>query len=106
MPLSSRPRFVLSPDRAKYSGRSSALTRSSIFSVTLMANPPSCGQMRPTMKAPKMAWMPMMLVKKELVSTSRMVSAMMLSDGPLCSAPVRRSTQWKPGRTSRNRKSV
>ena len=55
MPSSSKPRLVDSPLSAKYSGKNSALTRSSIFSVSLIANPPSCGQIKPTMNAPKIA---------------------------------------------------
>jgi hypothetical protein len=51
IPLLSKPRLVLSPDNAKYSGRKRAETRSSIFSVTLMAKPPSWGHIRPTRKA-------------------------------------------------------
>jgi hypothetical protein len=41
MPSLSRPIFVLNPDNAKYSGRNSTVTRSSIFSVSLIAKPPS-----------------------------------------------------------------
>jgi hypothetical protein len=41
MLLSSNPKLVFNPDNVKYSGRKSAPIKSSIFSVTLMANPPS-----------------------------------------------------------------
>jgi hypothetical protein len=41
IPLFRRPRLVLKPDNAKYRGRNRAATRSSIFSVTWMAKPPS-----------------------------------------------------------------
>lgn len=51
IPLLRSPRFVLSPESAKYSGRSRTDTRSSTFSVTLIANPPSWGQINPTRKA-------------------------------------------------------
>jgi len=51
MPSFSKPRFVLNPERAKYRGRKRTPTRSSIFSVSLIANPPSWGQISPARKA-------------------------------------------------------
>lgn len=51
MPSFSRPRLVLRPDSAKYKGRNRTETRSSIFSASLIAKPPSWGQMSPTRNA-------------------------------------------------------
>jgi hypothetical protein len=51
MPSLSNPRFVPRPESAKYRGRKNTATRSSIFSVSLIAKPPSCGQIRPARKA-------------------------------------------------------
>lgn len=45
--------LVLKPDRAKYNGKKKTATRSSIFSVNLIAKPPSWGQIKPTRNAPK-----------------------------------------------------
>ncbi len=39
-------------------GRKIKETKSSIFSTTAMAKPPSCGMIRPAMKPPKMGWTP------------------------------------------------
>ena len=63
--LSNKPRLVLRPDKVKYSGRKSVIMRSSIFSVTLIANPPSCGMMRPARNAPKIGCTPIAPVKND-----------------------------------------
>lgn len=54
VPSFRRPRLVFSPESAKYRGRKMTEIRSSIFSVSLMAKPESCGHISPTRKAPKM----------------------------------------------------
>lgn len=66
---------MLKPESAKYSGRKNTVTRSSIFSVSLMAKPPSWGQINPMRKAPKIGWTPMMPVKKAEAKTISTVRA-------------------------------
>ena len=74
---------MLKPERAKYSGRKNTLTRSSSFSVSLMANPPSWGQTNPIRKAPKIGWTPITPVKKAEAKTISTVRATTDCVGPL-----------------------
>jgi hypothetical protein len=97
---------VFNPERAKYRGKNSAVMRSSIFSVTLIAKPPSCGQMRPAMKAPKMACTPMTPVKNEEPRAIISVSTMMPWEGPSVRAFSRLRIQRNTGRTAKVKNSA
>lgn len=100
IPVSSNPRSVFRPDSVKYSGRKSAPIRSSSFSMIIILKRCSRGRMRPTMKPPKMAWTPMMAVKKAEARATRRIRAMMLCEGPFSMLPVRRKSQLSPGLTA------
>lgn len=98
--------MVLSPDNAKYSGRKSTLIRSSTFSVTLIAKPPSWGQISPTMKPPKIGWIPIMPVKKAEVRAKSNVNATTDCVGPFCRLPVLFSIHMKAGQMAKIRRSA
>ena len=64
-----------------------------------MANPPSCGQIKPTKKAPKIGWTPIIPVKKDDASTIRIVRPTMDWLGPFCTLPFLIKIQRNAGLT-------
>lgn len=74
-------------------GRKIIDVKSSSFSVSAIAKPPSCGMARPARKAPKIACTPITSVKKADVNISMMEMVIMSGVGPFSVLPVRRAIQ-------------